>query len=382
MDGFIVLGDLGGTNCRLELVPLQQSAADAKGAHRPMAIHRAKYKSGSAASLVDLLLRFLGEPECASVISGSGTDGGVIHLFSIAVCGPVTDGRAILLASVFGEGGWTVDAREMAEQLGARVVLLNDFHAVGLALPFIPGDDLHCVHNANAGGKRDSNGIMACLGPGTGLGEVYAVPSSTCSGGSKVNEKVDYTVCCSEGGMSEFVARTDDEWALRKHIAQTCQDGFVEVEKVVSGEGIANAYRWLREECPELIVDTELDARVLDADEPAAVIAQHDTDPLCVRSVNMFLEALGAEAGNMAIRYQAKGGVYIAGGGVASKLLSRILDGRVAAAFVAKGHSIACYADVPLFVASTPGDELGMLGAWEWALRTMREEGIGYAGTR
>eukprot|EP00946_MAST-07B_sp_MAST-7B-sp1_P001663 g1663.t1 len=361
---FAVLGDLGGTNCRLELVPVPGEGAWAgEGGRRPDAVHRAKYRSNSADSLTALLQRFLSEPACREATLGAG-----VCLFSIAVCGPVTDGRAILLATAFGESGWALDAREMARELGADVVLLNDFHAVGLALPFIDENDLHCIHEAQG---RDPNGIMACLGPGTGLGEVYVVPFQHRTG---EDEKVSFKVCCSEGGMSDFVARTDDEWALRKHIAAKCADGFVEVEKVVSGEGIAHAYRWLREAHPELVVDAELDARILSADEPAAVIAEHGAQPeasaadqLCVKSINMFLDTLGAEAGNLAIRYQSKGGVFIAGGGIVGKMLPRILDGRVAAAFVAKGHSIACYADVPLFVASTPGDELGMLGAWQFA---------------
>ena len=363
MPGYVVIGDLGGTSCRLELVPCDGSAVGAL--ERPKAAHRAKYKSNSADSLSELLARFVAEPECAAAV----LEGGPVQLFSIAVCGPVTDGRAILLAPGFGEGGWTLDARAMKLDLGVEVAMLNDFHAVGLGLPHIPTAELHTVHGA--GGRRDPRGVLACLGPGTGLGQVFAVPREEAAGGG-------YHVCCSEGGMSDFVARTEDEWALRRFIANGCSDGFVEVEKVVSGEGIAHIYRWLREARPALLVDAALDAAVLGADEPAAVIAQHCTagevgaDALCVAAVDIFLDALGAEAGNLAVRYQAKGGVYIAGGGIASKLLPRILDGRVAAAFVAKGHSIACYDDVPLFVATTPGDELGLLGAWEWAQTQLR----------
>lgn len=368
---FIVVGDLGGTNCRLELIPRRSKTGDVDEnlitAQRPDAWHRAKYKSSSASSLVQLLKRFVGEPECVAALKV----GGPVDLFSIAVCGPVTNGRAILLASSFGKDGWNLDAKDMSLELGAKVTLLNDFHAVGLSLPHIPASDIHVVHSA--GGNRDPNGVMACLGPGTGLGQVYVVPQSL-GNIKEVGSRSNFIVCCSEGGMSDFVARTKDEWDLRNYIASITDSDFVEVEKVVSGEGIFYAYRWMREAHPELVVDVALDNRILSADEPAGLIALHGTpgqsnaDQLCIASINLFLDTLGAEAGNLAIRYQAKGGVFIAGGGIARKLLTRILDGRVAAAFVAKGHSIKCYENVPLYVASTPGDELGLLGAWQWAL--------------
>eukprot|EP01052_Picozoa_sp_SAG31_P018518 SAG31_NODE_1314_length_8851_cov_7.233318_9_plen_89_part_00 len=64
---------------------------------------------------------------------------------------------------------------------------------------------------------------------------------------------------------------------------------------------------------------------------------------------------------------QATGGVYIAGGGIVSKLLPLVKDGRVAAAYKTKGHSFACYDSCPLYAATTSGDELGMLGAWKFA---------------
>ena len=121
---FVVIGDLGGTNCRLELLELP---ADPH-AIRPSPVHRAKYPSKSASNLTELLQRFVAE----AAVTGCGTH--AVALFSIAVCGPVTDGKSVCLAPAFGEGGWHPDANEMQQSLGARVVLLNDFHSVGLSL--------------------------------------------------------------------------------------------------------------------------------------------------------------------------------------------------------------------------------------------------------
>ena len=97
-----------------------------------------------------------------------------------------------------------------------------------------------------------------------------------------------------------------------------------------------------------------------------------DGDELCTIAIDMFLRALGAEAGNLACRYQAHGGVFIAGGGIAKKLLPLVRDGRVAQAYADKGRNFACYASCPLYVCSTDGDELGLMGAWQWAREQLR----------
>jgi len=335
---------------------------------------------------VELLQRFENEAIFAAAVATSGH----VVLYGISVCGAVHSGRATLLAACFGVGGWKVNERELSEAMGSKVVILNDFHAVGLSLGSIAKTDIHTLYTPQMDHDERlvSNGIVACLGPGTGLGQVYTVrpedPSQKAGAGAGDNEN-SLRVCCSEGGMSDFVARSQQEWELRQFIARKDGTPFVEVEKVVSGTGIMNAYLWLREKFPET-VDTEkgIDAAIMAAAEPAGVIASHctgsplavegevtasgDGDSLCTAAVDMFLTALGAEAGNMAIRHQAKDGVYIAGGGIPHKLASCILDGRVARAYLDKGYSIASYDCCPLFLATTPGDDLGLSGAFQFAL--------------
>ena len=101
---------------------------------------------------------------------------------------------------------------------------LGDFFLLVPCRASIPESNLRTVHDA--GGRKHPNGVIACLGPGTGLGEVYAVPTGAADG--------DYIVCPSEGSMSDFVPRTQDEWELRQWLASR-DGGFVEVEKVASG---------------------------------------------------------------------------------------------------------------------------------------------------
>lgn len=377
MDRFVVIGDLGGTNCRLELLKLPGEGCDLNS--KPSPLHRAKYRSDSAPSLVALLQRFAAESGYTAALSAEG--GAFIQLYCISVCGAVHCGRATLLATCFGEGGWTVDVKELEAALGAKVAILNDFHAVGLSLGSIERGDILCLYAPPTHDSTLSNGIVACLGPGTGLGEVYSVRLEDPSAGGAAGGLI--RTCCSEGGMSDFVARTQDEWELRQFIAHKDGTSFVEVEKVVSGTGIMNAYCWLREKHPEWMQteeSKEIDAAIMAAAEPAGVIASYCTPAidgqqqiapgtaLCAAAVDVFLTALGAEAGNMAIRHQAKDGVYIAGGGIPHKLAGHIADGRVAGAYLNKGYSVASYDCCPLYLATTPGDDLGLRGAFQFAL--------------
>eukprot|EP00729_Bicosta_minor_P014872 gene14872-34759_t len=247
---YIVAGDLGGTNCRLELLPIPgaKDALAACGVHqkpppRPRPVHKAKYASGSERSLLLMLQKFLAEPECAAAIAGVGS---AVVLYSLAVCGPVTNGTSILLAPVFGEAGWRLDASELGLALSSKVIFLNDFHAVGLGLPHIPQAELHTLYapppsvgGGGGGGAAPAElepGVIGCLGPGTGLGEVRCSADDCARGVNYVrlvyavwnaNAAADgaggsYTVCCSEGGMSDFVARTDEEWEFRKWLAPQC----------------------------------------------------------------------------------------------------------------------------------------------------------------
>lgn len=405
MNKFIVVGDLGGTNCRFELLLVSAESYNLRS--KPEPIYCAKYRSSSSPSLLALIERFVNEPNFKVAMTSVRTAASCVQLYSISICGAVHCGRATLLAASFGEQGWVVDSRELSDVLGTPVLLLNDFHAVGLSLKDIKKEDIHELYISPAGTGVPSNGVVACLGPGTGLGEVYTVRQEDPSQfQSRSNTAVVNTialsdtntvtitsnltrVCCSEGGMSDFVARTQREWELRQFIARKDGTSFVEVEKVVSGTGIMNAYLWLRdqlsdEEKTNRCRPGSVDAAIMSAEEPAGVIALNcnpigidapnahihgsEGDPLCAAAIDMFLTALGAEAGNMAIRYQAKGGVYIAGGGIPRKLAAHILDGRVARAYLDKGHSVASYDCCPLYLVTTCGDDLGLSGAFQFAL--------------
>jgi glucokinase len=206
-DNFIVIGDVGGTSSRLELI-----AADAPRGIQPEAVFKKTYRSGTHSSLRHLLESFRADALCTlPPTPPDATPGGII-LYSLSVCGPVTNGKTILLAPCFGETGWAIDQTDVGESLESRVVMLNDFHSVGLSLSLITPENLHTIYEGASG---NTNSTIACLGPGSGLGEVYGVwvngDSGAADGGVATGA---YQICCSEGGMSEFIARNPLEWSL------------------------------------------------------------------------------------------------------------------------------------------------------------------------
>ena len=307
---------------------------------------------GRGSRFEGMISRFLAE---------DGVGGIKPDLCVAGVCGPVMDGAAYCASQRMMEttGPWHFDEASVSTAAGGcRVVLLNDFVAVGHALETIKPSQMHQLYGGaaaegRAGGAMadpgqpptttDSaastlRGTIACLGPGTGLGNVYAVRD----GGTGRRK-----VMASEGCMTYFVARTKLQWDFCEYIRST--EGYVPVDRVVSGQGIASWYTFLghtdvgkahfhvaiangdtsygndhalgasgREALgPTREVDEEFNG----CDQPAGVVARHGTvgtaeaDPLCVFAIDCFLDTLGQEAANLAMRFLARGGVYIAGGG-------------------------------------------------------------------
>jgi len=163
--------------------------------------------------------------------------------------------------------------------------------------------------------------------------------------------------------MSDFAARTPEEWALRAWIARKHDIEHVEIERIVSGEGLLNAF--------DHLVDAsggehgELAAAVHASRTPGEVIVERSRggDVLCMAALDLFLGALGAEAANLAARFQARGGVFIAGGGIAGKIPDLLMDGRVRRAYLRSARVAPIHAHVPLYLVPASGDSLGMEGA-------------------
>jgi len=223
-----LLGDIGGTHLRFSLVP---TAPPPAAASPPEVLFSARYPTSGTKSISAALAKLVAD-------MGAGYE---IVRCSLGVCGPVDpSGRTLCLAPTMGPGGWSFDAAEAAKALGlpadGRVQLLNDFVAVGLALPLVLSHG-HVLHRGEPPPPDAPAAPLACLGPGTGLGACFCTPRLAPSGNG---ESTTWEVHPSEGGMADFSPRTPTQWALRQHIAKRLSLAHVEVERVISGTGLAN----------------------------------------------------------------------------------------------------------------------------------------------
>lgn len=187
---------------------------------------------------------------------------------------------------------WKISRAEIASATGAKKpILVNDFAAVAQALPVLGSDDL--IH---FGGTEPLDlAPKVVLGPGTGLGVAGLVP----------DEKRKWTVVAGEGGHIDLAPGSDREIAILFHLLQ--QHGHVSVERVLSGPGLETLY----------LAIAALDGVTTKAKPIAADIARAaraKTDPVAVETVHLFTGWLGAVAGNLALAFGGRGGVYIAGG--------------------------------------------------------------------
>jgi glucokinase len=252
---------------------------------------------------------------------------------------------------------WVVDGSAVSVHTGIKPVrILNDLEALAYAVPVLEAAELATLQE----GQRLEGGNAAVIAAGTGLGEafLYSVEGRPVPGPS-------------EGGHADFGARTPRELDLVRMFTPVF--GRVSVEAIVSGPGLVNIYQFTHDALGSgpLIAPTSLaPARLCAAIEPVedigdlpARISQSAIEqrcPQCVEALEIFLEAYGAEAGNMALRGTATAGVYV-GGGIAPKMLPAIRSSGFLAAFRAKEPMEEFVGHIPVHVILN--DDAGLLGA-------------------
>lgn len=271
----------------------------------------------------------------------AGLSGEPIEAACFGVAGPVLGDTAALT-----NAPWRVDAGRVATGLRIpRVQLLNDVQCMALAVPALQPIELHTLQEGEA--LRDGN--MALVAPGTGLGEALLHNI----GGRLVPSP-------SEGGNADFAARTEREIVLLRYL--TAQFGRARVEHVLSGPCFVHIHRAMHEAGCSANID--LDA----PDAPAAIsaAAARHACRTCEETLELFVEALGAEAGNLALRTVSTGGIFI-GGGIPPKILPALADGVFMRAFRAKAPLDAMLARVPVKVIMNA--EAGLMGAAMCAAR-------------
>jgi glucokinase len=245
---------------------------------------------------------------------------------------------------------WTLDQRALAQALAIQhIFLINDLEANGYGIPELAAESIVTLHvgDAAAVGHR---GLIAA---GTGLGEALLIWDG------KAHRPIP-----SEGGHCDFAARNDREIALLQYL-RTKLNGRVSWERVVSGLGIQNVYGYLRD--VEKIEEPQWLRDRMAAEDPNAVIgscAEDESSPLCFETMQMFAAAYGAEAGNVALKVLAAGGMYL-GGGIAPKSLKTLGSGSFMQAFLDKGRLTPVLESIPVRVILD--ETCALLGAAAYA---------------
>lgn len=259
-----------------------------------------------------------------------------------AVAGPVVGDRVELTNLP-----WVVDAASLAAGLGvAAVHLLNDLEAVAHAIPLLGPDDLRTLNP----GVPQHGGGLAVVAPGTGLGEAFLTWDGT-----------RYRAHPSEGGHADFAPADDLQVELWRFLRARVEH--VSVERVASGLGLPNVYDFLlaRGEEPER---PEIAAAIAAAPDRARAIIEAAREArapsrLCQAAIELFVDALGAEAGNLALKVLATGGVYLAGGMAAA--IGPALDRGFMRAFVRKDRYAGLLGRIPVHAITNP--RVALLGA-------------------
>ncbi|HXU00813.1 MAG TPA: glucokinase, partial [Polyangia bacterium] len=246
---------------------------------------------------------------------------------------------------------WVVDGNALSQRLGiARVVLVNDFHAAALGVTAVGPDELVGL----GGDVRVPHGPMAVLGAGTGLGQAFLLWAPA---------QNRYQVVPSEGGHVDLAARTPLEHGLVHFL--TGKYGRVSCERVLSGQGLVDVFKFLSEEpaCRGLIRAETTAVLATGGNDPAAAISHRaiaGTDPVCEMALALFCSVLGAVAGNLGLMVLATGGVFVAGG-IAPRILPFLQRGGFREAFDRKGRLHTLVERMPAYVVTHP--QPGLLGA-------------------
>ena len=316
----ILAGDIGGTNTRLAFIKAKNGGMQI--------IFEKTFSSRERTSLESTLVEFLSLYNCDLIGASFG------------IAGPVRNGRCEATNLP-----WVVDSKTVARQLRLKQVgLINDLVANAYGIAVLQSKDFVILNK----GARNARGNKAIISAGTGLGEA----------GMYWDGEV-HRPFASEGGHADFAPRNHLEMELLDYSLKRYPR--VSYERLVSGPGLVNTYQFLRDtgkgdEPPWL-------AEQLRHGDPAPIISQHALDgksSLCGQAIEIFVSLYGAEAGNLALKLMATGGVYL-GGGIAPKIISKMKEPAFMNAFTTKGRMRPLLQDMPVRLIMNP--KTALLGA-------------------
>jgi glucokinase len=316
----ILAGDIGGTKTVLAIY--------AEDRTRQTPLKKARFASRDYPSLGAIVAEFFadGRPDLARA--------------SFGVAGPVQLGVAHITNLP-----WVVDAVELSKQIQVPVRLLNDLTAIAHAIPFLSPADLETLNP----GVPVKKGVLGVIAPGTGLGEAFL---------TWVGNR--YHPHASEGGHSGFSPANE----LQVELIQFLQSrfGHVSFERVCSGSGLPNLYAFLKESGRYPEPGWLREALALAADSTPVIVqtGMENRSAICVATLDLFADIIGNEAGNLALKVLATGGIYLAGG-MPGRILPWLRKPDFIQAFTQKGRFTEMLNNVPVHVVLNP--ETALIGA-------------------
>lgn len=315
----LLAGDIGGTKTVLALFDVEAGAALIT--RHP--IMERTFPSQQYQSLELIIEEFLREGEF-NITAGS-----------FGVAGPVVGDSAQVTNLP-----WIIDAGDMSARFGFGVHLLNDLEALATAVPYLRDTDLITLSE----GQPIERGAIGVIAPGTGLGEGYLVWNVNAG---------NYESYPSEGGHCAFGPTTPLQLEMLNYWLPRM--GHVSYERVCSGIGIPNIYIFLREsgryEEPPWLRDQLAEASDLTpVIVRAAVAGEAD---ICSATLELFMEILGDQAGNLALTVLATGGIYL-GGGIPVRILSQLQKGPFMQFFQDKGRFTEMMSRIPVHIIYNP----------------------------
>ena len=321
----ILAGDIGGTNARLAVF-------DVLDGHFSL-ISASVFPSREYTSLDEIVSKFV---RTANVHPDAACFG---------VAGPVRNGR--VEASNL---PWIIESKRLAEELDIKkALLINDLEANAWGIAFLDPADLVSLNQV----KGTPAGNQAVISAGTGLGEAGMYWDGT-----------KHHVFACEGGHADFAPRNELETELLRYLR--VRFGHVSYERIVSGPGLVNVFNFLRDTVrgvePKWLADEMLHS------DPAAAISRAAIDGRCglsEQAIDLFVSIYGAEAGNLALKIMATGGIYL-GGGIAPKMLPKLAGPLFMEGFLSKGRMQHLLEAIPVKVITN--DKVALLGAARFAV--------------
>src|SRR5215510_8669088 len=328
----LIAGDIGGTKTDLAIYSPES------GPHTPLAqtqVHSADYPSLQA-----MVREFLVNVNMS------------VDVASFDVAGPVINGHVKTTNLP-----WVLDEQTLANDLDLKAAhLMNDLEAVARAVPALRVEDVITINK----GEPVSNGPIAVIAPGTGLGESFLTWDGS-----------EYLAHGSEGGHCDFAPTAERQIRLLAYLLP--RFGHVGVERVCSGIGVPNIYEFLRDE-EKISERPDIAQLIASATDHTKAIVEAASDPtnpseLCRATVEMLVSILASEAGNLALKVLATGGVYLAGG-IAFHVLDALMQPQFMQTFINKGRFKDLMGRIPVHVITA---RAALVGAANFGLETCKQ---------